>query len=285
MPLGGPGEIHLMNSNPFSQLEKAARAREAHWSVSSAILVWLMSAASILLVPAAVLIPYGLITRGAGFFEILKSQPDLLKSTDLVLVNVLGILPAHLLTLMVAYLVVTKRGAEPFRESLGWNWGGLKAIHVAVILGGFFALAYGINLVFPEQENNLTVLLKNSREVRYAVVLMAVLTAPLVEEVVYRGVLYSAFEKRLGATTAVMFTSLLFGLVHVPQYWPSIGTVLLIFLLSVILTLVRARTGNLLPSIVVHLIFNALQSALIISNPSFADSGGASSATVIARLF
>jgi membrane protease YdiL (CAAX protease family) len=265
-----------MKSNSFSQFDKAAKARESHWSVSTAILVWLMSAASILLVPAAVLIPYGLITRGAGFFEVLKSQPDLLKSTDLVLVNVLGILPAHLLTLMVAYLVVTKRGAQPFRESLGWNWGGLKTIHVVVILGGFFALAYGINLVFPEQENNLTVLLKNSREVRYAIVLMAVLTAPLVEEVVYRGVLY---------TIAVIFTSLLFGLVHVPQYWPSIGTVVLIFLLSVILTLVRARTGNLLPSIVVHLIFNALQSALIISNPSFADGGGASSATVIARLF
>jgi membrane protease YdiL (CAAX protease family) len=41
----------------------------------------------------------------------------------------------------------------------------------------------------------------------------------------------------------------------------------MICLLSLALTLIRARTGNLLPCIVLHTVFNGIQSLLLILQP------------------
>jgi uncharacterized protein len=119
----------------------------------------------------------------------------------------------------------------------------------------------------PEQENDLIRILRSSRMAVYVVAFMATFTAPLVEEVVYRGVLYSAFQRSVGMPAAFVVVTLLFAIVHVPQYYPSYSTILLLTLLSVILTLMRAMSGNLLPSIILHTIFNGVQSILLIVQP------------------
>jgi membrane protease YdiL (CAAX protease family) len=101
----------------------------------------------------------------------------------------------------------------------------------------------------------------------YIVAFVATFTAPFVEEVVYRGVLYSAFQRWLGVPGALIITTFLFALVHVPQYWPSYSTIFLLTLLSLILTTIRVKTGNLLPCIIFHTIFNGLQSISLIAEP------------------
>ena len=73
-------------------------------------------------------------------------------------------------------------------------------------------------------------------------------------------------------TYAVIIATALFALVHVPQYskdfWnPDFVTIFVICLLSLILTLIRAWTGNLLPCILLHTVFNGLQSLLLIFEP------------------
>jgi len=59
----------------------------------------------------------------------------------------------------------------------------------------------------------------------------------------------------------------MFAGLHVVQYWPNVGAISSITLLSVVLTLIRARTGRLLPCFVVHLVFNGIQSLIIILEP------------------
>ena len=54
---------------------------------------------------------------------------------------------------------------------------------------------------------------------------------------------------------------------HVPQYWPNIAVISSITLLSVALTVLRARTGRLLPCIAVHFVFNGIQSVIIVAEP------------------
>ena len=70
---------------------------------------------------------------------------------------------------------------------------------------------------------------------------------------------------------AVAFVTLLFTLVHVPQYslngHPDMAAIVTLLLLSLTLTLIRAGTGNLLPCIVLHTIFNGVQSVLLILQP------------------
>ncbi len=96
---------------------------------------------------------------------------------------------------------------------------------------------------------------------------LAVVTAPLVEEIVYRGILYSALQRLTGAIAAVAIVTLIFAGLHVRQYWPNFGAISAIPLLSLALTVVRARTGRLLPCYMIHLVFNGIQSVLIVAEP------------------
>jgi membrane protease YdiL (CAAX protease family) len=96
---------------------------------------------------------------------------------------------------------------------------------------------------------------------------LATFTAPFVEEVVYRGVRYSAFQRTFGVVLAVISVTVLFAAVHVPQYYPSYVTIALLTFLSLILTLVRVRTRNLLPCVVLHFMFNAIQSFSLVLEP------------------
>jgi hypothetical protein len=112
-----------------------------------------------------------------------------------------------------------------------------------------------------------------------------------VEEFVYRGVLYSALRRdvgaflnwilalvfgvrldansrdRLGVSAAVVLVLVLFTIIHVPQYWPNAGVIAAVALLSVVLTFVRAYSGRLLPCIVIHLVFNGIQAVILIIEP------------------
>jgi membrane protease YdiL (CAAX protease family) len=140
--------------------------------------------------------------------------------------------------------------------------------HYALFMLGFFVLAGVVSYWVPEPENDFMRILRSSRTAVVLVAIMATFTAPLVEEVIYRGVLYSAFQRTFGAGFAVVVVTILFAAVHVPQYYPSVATMFLLTLLSLTLTLIRARSGNLLPCIVLHTIFNGAQSILLLVDPS-----------------
>jgi hypothetical protein len=142
----------------------------------------------------------------------------------------------------------------------GWQNNGFRWWHHLIILGGFFAVAALIGYFLPAQDNELMRILRSSRTTVYFVAFMATFTAPLVEEVIYRGLLYSAIQRSLGVGSAVVIVTALFAGVHFWQYWGSPGTIVSICLLSLIITLIRVRTDNLLPCVVFHTIFNGLQS-------------------------
>jgi membrane protease YdiL (CAAX protease family) len=116
-------------------------------------------------------------------------------------------------------------------------------------------------------KTDLDRLIESSYQARIATALVAILTAPIVEEIIYRGMLYSALEKVTGIGWAVAIVSIMFAGVHVLQYKNNLGVILAITILSVTLTVVRAYTGKLLPSVLIHLVFNGLQSLYLILEP------------------
>ena len=59
----------------------------------------------------------------------------------------------------------------------------------------------------------------------------------------------------------------MFAGLHVYQYRQNLGAILSISLLSFVLTFIRARTGRLLPCFVIHLVFNGVQSFIIVLEP------------------
>ena len=98
---------------------------------------------------------------------------------------------------------------------------------------------------------------------------MAVFVAPLVEETVFRGYLYPLLARmaygitrrfgvqppeaiRTGMFSSVVITGVLFGLMHGAQLGWTWSVVGLLILVGVIFTFVRARTGTVLASFLLH---------------------------------
>ena len=233
-----------------------------------AFFVWFASIVFIVTIPSLFVLPY--LAKQEDIFSDKTALMDFVQTDPtVILISILAIIPAHFLTLLVAWAVITKLNKFSFREMLGWRWGGFNIWNCILILVGIFAVAAITSYFVPEQDNDLLKILRSSRTAVFVIAFIATFTAPLVEEVVYRGVLYSALQKNFGVPIGVFLVTILFAAVHVYQYYPSYSTIFLICLLSLILTLVRVATKNLLPCIVLHTLFNGLQSLVLIFQPYF----------------
>ena len=236
------------------------------WHVLKAGTVWLASVLVLVFLPVIVAIPYlvyKLVVAGPG------TQEALLKDPTLILISVLAILPVHVITFAIAWFYVTSNGRYPFWKSIGFEWpqslsptaGVMLSVVVAVVL---YALAIVFTNLWGGGKTDLDLLIESSKPARFVLAFAAVATAPLVEELIYRGVLYTALERAVGKGISIFAVSLLFAGVHVVQYRNNIAVILVITLLSFTLTTVRAATGKLLPAFIIHLVFNGIQSVLLV---------------------
>jgi hypothetical protein len=175
----------------------------------------------------------------------------------------------QLIAMLACWMIVTGLRKQPFFESLGWHWGGLDIPSRIALVIGVVLVMFGIELalsrLLPNSNNTqFDQLLRVSATVRLLVAAMAVLTAPIVEEVVYRGVLYSGLRKKIGISASVIAVTLLFAAVHVPQYWGAWGSLTGLTILSLTLTVIRARSKSILPCVAVHLAFNSVGAVFIV---------------------
>jgi len=244
------------------------------FEVGKAVALWVLSVLLLLFVPVIVALPYliyKIFASGAPSPEALGTDKTL------IFLSVLGIVPTHLLTLLATWAFVSNWGRRPFWKTLEFEWpknigpvlASLLSLLVAIVL---LLLAWLVTNYWGGAKTQLDLLIESSMPARFVTAFIAVATAPLVEELIYRGVLYPAIEKAAGVAVAVMAVSLLFAGVHVFQYFNNIAVITVITLLSFTLTLARAYTGKLLPSFVIHLVFNGIQSLILVLAP-FLDKG------------
>jgi membrane protease YdiL (CAAX protease family) len=236
------------------------------WGVGWAVLVWVTSLVLLVFMQIAVAVPYVVYKTTSG-----GSTAGLEKDPTLIFFSILGVVPAHILTFLIVWFLVSNRGRRPFWQTLGWsfpeNFGPWKTVGLAVAL-----LTVGV--VFTQlvggKETALEQIINSSIKARFATAFLAFATAPLVEELVFRGVLYPALQRAIGVAGAVAIVTVLFAGIHVFQYYDNFAVVGVITMLSLSLTLLRARTGRLLPSFVLHLVFNGIQAAYLIVQPFLA---------------
>ncbi len=104
------------------------------------------------------------------------------------------------------------------------------------------------NSVFPE-----------AMVVGNIVIIFAVIfVAPFVEEILFRGFLYPAFNKYVGVYPAIIGTTVLFTLAHYPQAKDDPLFVTVIVILSLVITFVKAKTGSTWLAIIMHQIYNLI---------------------------
>ena len=237
------------------------------WKLWAAALAWFSSIVFLWLVPQFCALPYiATHYRASGG----PTKEILLSDKTFILILVAGFIPAHLLTLLLAWAIASRFGKFSAFKTLGFSWpanfGLWKSAATAV---GLFLIAMAIIYKFGGQDTDLERILHSSRAAAIVTAFVAAATAPLVEEVIYRGLLYSALQRAAGVVAAIAIVAMTFAGLHVLQYWPNFGAIATISLLSVVLTLVRARTGRLLPCYIIHLVFNGIQSVIIVGEPYF----------------
>lgn len=250
---------------------EALSPREIRWrpwlEVAKAIAIWTTSIGLLLFVPVFFAVPY-IVYKSV---QLGKFDPEMLTGTGVIFVSVAAILPAHLLTLFVTRNILSEGRPYSFWKAIKFEWPQntspvivtLICILLAAILLGF---AYLVTSLYGGSKTDLDLLIESSMYTRVATALVALATAPLVEEVIYRGVLYPAIEKAAGMGIAIAAVSLLFAGVHVLQYKNNISVILMITMLSIVLTVARAVTGTMLPSFIIHLVFNGIQSVVIVAS-------------------
>ena len=250
-------------------------ANNPPWGLGGALLVWFVSLFLLAFVPVVLLIPYAY-QRGINF-----TDPDFARrftefaigDKSAILLQIVTLLPIHVITFGFVWALATRLGKLPFFPMIGWEWPDWLpkwlwpwlsvALGVALIPMAFLIA----KLIGADKPTQLEQIVNSSIAARYAIALLAVFTAPFVEEFIYRGVLFAALQRLTGAVFAGLITLGLFTLIHVPQYWPNFGVIAAIGFLSVALTVVRGVTGRLLPCIVIHFVFNGIQSAYLLVEP------------------
>ena len=84
-------------------------------------------------------------------------------------------------------------------------------------------------------------------------IIYALILGPVVEEMTFRGATYSILRKNLNFWTVNVIQAALFGLIHM-----NLIQGIYAFFLGLALGYVRERTGNLLATIILHIVFNAM---------------------------
>ena len=180
------------------------------------------------------------------------------------------------------YVTLAVLRDAPFWSSLGWKklsarlsstWGGPWSYFLS---GCALAIFVGIASSQVKDTDKMPIreLFKN-RQNAVLLMCMAVFVAPLVEETVFRGYLYPLLARmaygitrrfgvqppeaiRTGMFSSVVITGVLFGLMHGAQLGWTWSVVGLLILVGVIFTFVRARTGTVLASFLLHLGYNSM---------------------------
>lgn len=156
---------------------------------------------------------------------------------------------------------------------VGFGWGNIGApvlwlplVTIALFLPVGALLRGGIALLlksvgWSDQEQSALLILQNANTLPALLPLgfIVVILAPLVEEIVFRGVLYP-WIKNLGfPRLALWSTAILFGVIH----W-NLAALLPLVGLALLFVWLYEKTDNLLAPILAHTLFNAVNFTLFL---------------------
>ena len=165
----------------------------------------------------------------------------------------LVLLVSYILVLTVAFIVFS---AKKMRISsyTGLSYCRPISLIAAVCLGAF------LNLVVMH-----FVPVQSGSETEFTVLFaLCIILGPVVEEIMFRGILLKMFGASVGVVLSVIITSALFAVSH-----GSLVQVAYTFALGLVLGVVRYKSTSLWSAIALHMSFNLSGAILAIYNPDF----------------
>ena len=260
---------------PYSQRPEVPEDLRISWSWVHLLCFGLFTLVVLAVVPSVVAIPY----LQGKHLQPEKLQNYLFSIPQFVVGSTFAVFA---LVFLFLYVTLSALPGKPFWHTLGWR----KLIPTASKLPSkpwlYFVSGAGLSLlaaivgsrVHTADDMPINLLMK-SRIGAMFMMGMAVAVAPLVEETVFRGYLYpvivriasailrflgmdSAQALRSGVASSILVTGVSFGLLHGSQLAWTWGIVFVLILVGITFTYVRARTGTVFASYLMHLGYNSL---------------------------
>lgn len=155
-------------------------------------------------------------------------------------------------------------GLQPRWVDLGWG----PVVWLCAIGAQLAVAAVVVGFDIPVSNNTDTLSdVRDSNTYVVALVITAVVAAPIVEEMVFRGVVMRGLRSRLPMVAVIALQGVLFGLAHVDPVRGAgnIGLVMVLSAVGVAFGGAVALLGRITPAIVAHAIFNAVVLAIVLT--------------------
>lgn len=173
-----------------------------------------------------------------------------------------------MIILSVRFVPSALKSAEP--TGAAWRVGSARMLGVGLVVGitiSVFNVLWSLLMRFALMTATATPLTaatplvamgmtRGPSQIMFAMI--ALLFAPITEELLFRGILYGGFRKSFGPITAAVFVTAMFVICHYYTLKAFPPAALGLALLASASLWLRLRTGSLGPSIAAHTAFNFL---------------------------
>ena len=198
--------------------------------------------------------PHGMTTQQLE--EYMLSKPQVAIGSTVVV---------YALLLFFLYVTLALLRGQPFWRTLGWrkilpkNDGQERHPVIFFFTGcALSLLVFALTAVIKTPDDAPIEAVFKYKLTAMLFVATAVLIAPLAEETIFRGYLYPMFARWFGVVPSIVLTGFLFGLMHGPQLGGAKSLIAVMTLVGIVFTAVRARTGSVFASYLMHLGYNSL---------------------------
>ena len=163
---------------------------------------------------------------------------------------------AYVCVVAFMYALVRRGYGRPFFEAIKWNWPRGWAGYI--LAGAVLSIVAELGSSFLPIPKSLPIdEYFRDRNSMWLIAVFATLIAPVVEELFFRGFLYPVLARKSGKVAAIGVTALLFALLHASQLDMAWAPLLILFVVGIVLTLVRAQRHSLASSTLMHMGYNA----------------------------
>jgi membrane protease YdiL (CAAX protease family) len=259
-----PGVLAWLIALGFAALPGARRAPGAQASFGLAQGVWGMAGTLLLMLCGAIL-PY-MVAVYLMLIRILQHRPAHLPDRHDIGLLVTSLLASELLAALWLLWYVRRQGPRVMEDGsasgIAWRAASPRAYAMAA-LGALAVLglaAVEFVLVPPDlsrvSDIELAQLFQGPPVVAFLAAIVVIFIAPVIEEVLFRGIAFAGIAARLGPGWAVAITTLIFTALHAPEkiyYLPGFADVAAVALLSCAL---RLRYRSIRPGIAMHFLYN-----------------------------
>jgi len=179
------------------------------------------------------------------------------------LIVILSQIASYPLVIALMVIIVRRRSGQPFLKTIQWNWPGGSSLWF--YLGGA-VLAFtveGLAHFLPIPKQLPMDKFFNDVTSAYLMAFFGIAVAPILEELFFRGMLYPTLRRAFGIVIGLALTAAAFAAIHGAQLAYAWAPILSIFVVGVVLTAIRQRTGSVAASVLTHSGYNFTLFALL----------------------